>query len=67
MGRIKTQMVKRLTHKLMDKYAEQFSEDFQKNKEIVRVQLSGGSKKISNTIAGYVTRLVKMKRIKEIV
>ena len=66
MGRIKTQMVKRLTHKLIDKHGEKFNEDFTQNKAVVASQLSGGSKKITNTIAGYVTRLVRMKRIKEL-
>ena len=66
MGRIKTQMVKRLTHKLIDKHGEQFTEDFSKNKELVASQLTGGSKKIINIISGYVTRLMRMKRIKEL-
>lgn len=65
MGRIKTQMIKRLTHELIDRHAEKFSEDFTQNKELVGASISGASKKMRNVIAGYVTRLVRMKRVKE--
>ena len=65
MGRIKTQMIKRLTHALIDRHAERFGEDFTQNKELVGASIKGGSKKMRNVIAGYVTRLVRMKRVKE--
>ncbi len=65
MGRIKTQMIKRLTHNLISRHGEGFTEDFSKNKEMVSSSISGGSKKLINTVAGYVTRLVRMKRVKE--
>ncbi len=65
MGRIKTQLIKRLTHQLMEGN-EQFTEDFGQNKLLVSNNISGSSKKIRNVIAGYVTRLVRMKRVKEV-
>jgi len=62
MGRIKTQLVKRTTNELMRDYGSEFTDDFKKNKEILAKHMSFSSKKIRNTIAGYLTRLVKKGR-----
>jgi len=60
MGRIKTQMIKRLTFQLLREYRSEFKETFDENKVIVQRHLSGvASKKIRNTVAGYVTRQMK--------
>ena len=59
MGRIKTTQIKRVTHQLMKIHANEFSEDFDKNKEIVNTLISTPSKRLRNNVAGYVTRLVK--------
>jgi|TARA_Y100000310_G_scaffold123379_1_gene122151 small subunit ribosomal protein S17e len=59
MGRIKTLLVKRITRKLMEKYGDQMSEDYVKNKELVSKFTDVSSSKIRNVIAGYATRLVK--------
>lgn len=59
MGRIKTKPVKRVTQELVDKHNEDFSTDFTKNKEAVTKYADIKSKKIRNTIAGYVTKLMK--------
>jgi small subunit ribosomal protein S17e len=61
MGRIKTDMIKRVTRKLMAKNADKFSTDFEKNKKSVSEAAALPSKKIRNTVAGYITRMVKMK------
>jgi small subunit ribosomal protein S17e len=65
MGRIKTQLIKRVTNELMDRHGEEFTKDFEKNKELVVKFVSVPSKKIRNIIAGYVTRLVKEKTKEE--
>lgn len=62
MGRIKTVLVKRTTHKLFKNFADKFSEDFYKNKEIIRAHTNISSNKIINIIAGYTVRLVKQRR-----
>ena len=63
MGRIKTTLVKRVTHELMSRHGNEFTEDFKKNKEIVNTLISTPSKNLRNKIVGYVTRLAKkMKR-----
>jgi small subunit ribosomal protein S17e len=59
MGRIKTQLIKRTTHKLVKEFPTAFSKEFGANKEIVSRYLVIKSKKVRNTIAGYVTRLMK--------
>jgi len=58
MGRIKTTLVKRSTHRLMASHGDEFAKDFEQNKlKVARVaQIS--SKKLRNKITGYVTRLV---------
>ncbi|MBW3012815.1 30S ribosomal protein S17e [Candidatus Woesearchaeota archaeon] len=59
MGRIKTKLIKRVTHKLFSDHAQEFKTTFDENKEIVQKFAEFPSKKIRNVIAGYVTRLVK--------
>ncbi|MBW2984273.1 30S ribosomal protein S17e [Candidatus Woesearchaeota archaeon] len=59
MGRIKTLQIKRITGRLMGLHRNEFTEDFEENKQIVNRLLSVQSKKLRNIIAGYVTRLMK--------
>ena len=59
MGRIKTQMVKRLTLQLVKQHKPLFTTDFVANKKLVERLLTNPSKKIRNTVAGYVTRLMQ--------
>ncbi len=59
MGRIKTMQVKRATNQLLKQYPTAFTKNFVENKEIVTKYMDAKSKKIRNTIAGYVTRLMK--------
>ena len=61
MGRIKTQLIKRISLKLVKEHRDEFKKDFDENKEIVEKFADIPSKKIRNVIAGYVTRLVKEK------
>ncbi len=63
MGRIKTTLIKRTTKKLLDKYPEKFKGDFEFNKkELVNVA-EIRSKKLRNSIAGYLVRLVKRREL----
>ena len=59
MGRIKTQLVKRISLDLVKNHGEKFKTDFEENKKIVSELTDVESKKIRNVIAGYVTRLIK--------
>lgn len=59
MGRIKTQLVKRLSFEVVKNHSDKLSKDFDENKQKVAEILEGASKKMRNVIAGYVTRLMK--------
>ena len=61
MGRIKTALVKRVTNQLVKEHEDKIKTDFEGNKKLVSEYVTGTSKKIRNTIAGYVTRLAKSK------
>jgi small subunit ribosomal protein S17e len=57
MGRIKTTMIKNIGEKIYKEYKDEFTTDFEKNKEIVKKYVGIPSKKLRNIVAGYVTRL----------
>lgn len=59
MGRIKSKLVKRTARTLL-KAENQFSESFEENKKVIAGLTS--SKKVRNQIAGYITRLKKIKQ-----
>ena len=59
MGRIKTKPIKRVTEELITNHFSEFSEKFNDNKAIVDKYTILHSKKIRNTITGYVTRIVR--------
>jgi len=62
MGRIKTVLVKRVTKRLVADHKEEFSEDYAKNKEVVKKYVNIMSPKIRNVIAGYAVRLIKQSK-----
>lgn len=59
MGRIKTQLIKRTTEEIYEKYSDMVSKDFENNKRLLDSKMNIRSKKIRNVIAGYLTRLKK--------
>ena len=61
MGRIKTKMVKRFTHKLMELHSDEITNDFEKNKKIINELVYTPSKKLRNIIAGYSVRYLNKK------
>jgi len=61
MGRIKSTLVKRTANNLL-KNENKFSEDFGKNKDLLRKNLK--SKSVRNKISGYIARLKRMQREK---
>jgi ribosomal protein S17E len=64
MGRIKAQPIKNMSKKIFALHSAIISEDFAKNKEVVRGLVNIPSKKILNSVSGYVTRLSKQARKK---
>lgn len=65
MGRIKTLLVKRVALKLVKEHSQEFTSEFNKNKELVEKYISVSSHKMRNLIAGYIARLVKRRTILE--
>ena len=65
MGRIKTMLVKSIAKKLIKVHGQEFTSEFNKNKELVKKYTNVTSIKIRNIIAGYTARLVKQKIILE--
>lgn len=59
MGRIKTTQVKRKSKEILNRYSDEFKEDFSENKKILDEKAKIPSKKLRNSIAGYITRLKK--------
>jgi small subunit ribosomal protein S17e len=62
LGRIKTGILKSTTLELMEKHADKFDTDFEKNKSVVNELADVPSKKLRNIIAGYAARLKKSGR-----
>lgn len=57
MGRIKTTLVKRVSHDLLEMHSSRFTTSFDENKRVVEQLADIQSKKIRNVVAGYVSRL----------
>ncbi|MFP4403715.1 MAG: 30S ribosomal protein S17e [Nanoarchaeota archaeon] len=62
MGRIKTQLIKRVTFQIYDKHNEKLTKDFYENKNIIKDLTIIPSKKILNVVCGYLTRLMKERK-----
>ena len=58
MGRIKGTIIKRSSRELIKVHSEKFSTDFSHNKLAVSDSVPGIQKKMRNSIAGYISRLV---------
>lgn len=61
MGRIKTQLAKRITNKIINLHSDKLNNEFDKNKKVVSEFTDIKSKKLRNIIAGYASRLIKAK------
>ncbi|MBW2990946.1 30S ribosomal protein S17e [Candidatus Woesearchaeota archaeon] len=59
MGRIKTRLVKAITHQLLEEHRDSFSTDYEENKLKVAELTGVKSKKLRNIMAGYATRIIK--------
>ncbi|MBW2989253.1 30S ribosomal protein S17e [Candidatus Woesearchaeota archaeon] len=61
MGRIKLQLIKRTSKKLMEKHKGEFKEDCNENKKLVSQFTNVSNKKLRNIVAGHITKLMKKK------
>ncbi len=66
MGRIKTLLIKRTTRKLIIKFPNKFKDNFEGNKKVLaKIKDLEMDKKIRNSVAGYITRLIKREKKKK--
>lgn len=63
MGRVKGTIIKRATRDLLKKCPNEFTIDFIENKKIVTKYVK--QKKFRNSIAGYITRLIRKQKTEE--
>ena len=59
MGKVRTEMVKRVALDLIDKYPKSLTTDFDQNKKFLNEVGLDISKKMRNKIAGYIACLIK--------
>ena len=65
MGKVRTEMVKRLSLELIDRYPYSFQPEFEPNKQFLKEIGLDVSKKLRNWIAGYITTIVKSDMLAE--
>lgn len=65
MGNIRQGYVKSLTAQLLEKHSDDFSLDFNQNKENVTKYTDIESKVIRNRVAGYLVRQLRVKAIRK--
>lgn len=59
MGKVRTEMVKRTSLALIEKYPYSFQSEFEPNKQFLREIQFDTTKRLRNKIAGYITTVVK--------
>ncbi|MCD6512642.1 MAG: 30S ribosomal protein S17e [Thermoplasmata archaeon] len=59
MGNVKPAYIKRLAIELIQKFPDQFTDDFEKNKILVEKLTTIGTKNMRNRVAGYISRLME--------
>jgi small subunit ribosomal protein S17e len=57
LGKVRTELVKRIAEELVERYPDRFNADFENNKKLVESFTTVSSTKLRNRIAGYITRL----------
>jgi small subunit ribosomal protein S17e len=59
LGKVRTEMIKRISIELIERYPYSFGTDFEPNKQFLKQVGLDVSKKLRNKVAGYVTTIVK--------
>jgi len=58
LGNVRPERVKRIARELLRRYPDRFTADYEENKRVLVSLVNISSKKLRNTIAGYITGLV---------
>ncbi len=62
MGKVRTEIVKRISLELVDRYERSLATEFEQNKQFLKEIGLDVSKKMRNRIAGYITRIMKIEQ-----
>jgi small subunit ribosomal protein S17e len=62
LGKVRTELVKRISAELVEKYPRSFSQEFEQNKQFLKEIGLDVSKKLRNRIAGYIISIVKIEQ-----
>lgn len=62
MGKIRTEIVKRISLELVDRYERSLTTEFEQNKQFLKEIGLDTSKKMRNRIAGYITRIMTIEQ-----
>lgn len=65
MGKVRPAYIKNVARQLLEMYPDKFTTDFEHNKRMVKQLADIPSKRVRNRIAGYITRLVKIRMREE--
>jgi small subunit ribosomal protein S17e len=59
LGKVRTEMVKRIAKDLLERHPDKFTVDYEANKQVIDQIVDSRSKRLRNRISGYVTGLKK--------
>ena len=62
MGKVRTELVKRIARELVERFPDKFTTDFETNKKLVESLTNISSTKLRNRVAGYITQLQNQKK-----
>ena len=62
LGNVKPAFIKRIALELIQKFPEEFTDDFEKNKMLVQKLTTIATKNMRNRVAGYITRVMEERR-----
>ena len=65
MGTVRPSYIKNLVYKLLEKHAGEWTADFEENKKKVELYTDIESKIIRNRVAGYITRKMRPRPVKQ--
>jgi len=64
LGRVRQKYIKNTAIELFEKYSDELGTDFKENRDFIKKVLKVQGKFLMNRISGYVTHLVKIKKVK---
>jgi len=60
LGAVRSEKVKKVARELIRRYPDKFTTNFEENKKFIEPLINVPSKRLRNTIVGYVTRLATL-------